>query len=399
MLEQVSPTPTDYETGTYDYSGTGDVTGVVVPTNDIVIPPTPEPSSTSGCEPGDFAPAPAEPSVALVQRGTCTFEDKAANAEAAGYDAVIIFNEGNPGREELFIGTLGRPFDIPVVGLSFADGAALVAQLQAGQTVTMHVATETEIDPTRTTRNIIADSPTGNPNQVVVVGAHLDSVIAGPGINDNGSGSATILEIAEEMAELGIRNRQQVRFAFWGAEELNLLGSEHYVDTLSDDDLGKIFANLNFDMLGSPNYVRFVYDGDGGGDPDAAGPPGSAQIEDIFNRYFASQGLATEPTPFDGRSDYGPFIAVGIPAGGLFSGAEGEKTAEEAAIYGGTAGQPYDPCYHQACDTTNNLSTKALNELGDGAAHAVMTSPDPAPGSSKTAASAPAPGRPGRPRA
>jgi Zn-dependent M28 family amino/carboxypeptidase len=375
VLEQVSPTPTVYDTGTYDFSGTGDVTGTLFTTNDVVIPPnpTPPPNSTAGCEPGDFTPAPAEPAVALIQRGTCTFEDKANNAIAAGYDAVIIFNEGNPGREDLFIGTLGNPFDIPVVGLSFADGAALVAQLQAGDTVTMHVATETEIDPTRTTRNIIADSPTGNANQVVVVGAHLDSVIAGPGINDNGSGSSTILEIAEEMAELGIRNRQQVRFAFWGAEELNLLGSEHYVNTLSDDDLGKIVANLNFDMLGSPNYVRFVYDGDGGGDPDAAGPPGSAQIEALFNDYFASQGLATDPTPFDGRSDYGPFIAVGIPAGGLFSGAEGEKTVEQATVYGGTAGEPYDSCYHQACDTTNNLSTKALNELGDGAAHAVMT--------------------------
>jgi len=372
VLEQVTPTATTYETGTYDFSGTGDVTGTLFTTNDVVIPPTPEPSSSSGCEPGDFTPAPATPAVALIQRGTCTFEDKANNAIAAGYDAVIIFNEGNPGREDLFIGTLGNPFDIPVVGLSFADGAALVAQLQAGQTVTMHVATETEIDPTRTTRNIIADSPTGNADQVVVVGAHLDSVIAGPGINDNGSGSSTILEIAEEMAELGIRNRQQVRFAFWGAEELNLLGSEHYVNTLSDDDLGKIVANLNFDMLGSPNYVRFVYDGDGSDTP-TAGPPGSAQIEALFNDYFASQGLATEPTAFDGRSDYGPFIAVGIPAGGLFSGAEGEKTVEEATIYGGTAGAPYDPCYHQACDTTNNLSTKALNELGDGAAHAVMT--------------------------
>jgi Zn-dependent M28 family amino/carboxypeptidase len=371
VLEQVEPTPTTYETGTYDFSGTGDVTGVVVPTNDIVIPPTPEPSSTSGCEDSDFTPAPAEPAVALIQRGTCTFGEKAANAVEAGYDAVIIFNEGNPGREELFIGTLGEPFDIPVVGLSFADGSALYAQAVAGPVV-VHVATVTEIDPTRTTRNILADSPTGNANRVVVVGAHLDSVIAGPGINDNGSGTSTILEIAEEMAELGIRNRQQVRFAFWGAEELNLLGSQHYVDNLSDQELQDIVANLNFDMLGSPNYVRFVYDGDGSDTP-TAGPPGSAQIEDIFNQYFASQGLATEPTAFDGRSDYGPFIAVGIPAGGLFSGAEGEKTAEQAAIYGGTAGEPYDPCYHEACDDITNLSTAALNELGDGAAHAVMT--------------------------
>jgi len=229
-----------------------------------------------------------------------------------------------------------------VVGLSFADAAAIVAQIQAGYVLIVKAATETEIDPTRTTRNIIADSPTGNTDHVVVVGAHLDSVIAGPGINDNGSGSSTILEIAEEMAELGIRNRQQVRFAFWGAEELNLLGSEHYVNTLSDDDLGKIVANLNFDMLGSPNYVRFVYDGDGS-DSDPAGPPGSAQIEAIFNQYFASQGLATEPTAFDGRSDYGTFIAVGIPAGGLFSGAEGEKTAEEAAIYAAPPASPTTP--------------------------------------------------------
>jgi Zn-dependent M28 family amino/carboxypeptidase len=373
-LEQVSPTPTTYETGTFDFSGSGEVTGVVVPTNDIVIPPTPEPSSTSGCEPGDFAPAPAEPAVALVQRGTCFFEDKVNNAVAAGYDAVIIFNEGNPGREDLFIGTLGNPFDIPVVGLSFADAAALYAQIQAGDEVVVRVETLTEIDLNRTTRNIIADSPTGSDDRVVVVGAHLDSVVAGPGINDNGSGSSTILEIAEEMAELGIRNRQKLRFAFWGAEESGLLGSEHYVASLSDEELQTIKANLNFDMLGSPNYVRFVYDGDGSGDPDnPVGPPGSAQIEAIFNDYFASQGLATEPTPFDGRSDYGPFIAVGIPAGGLFSGAEGVKTEEQEAIYGGTAGEPYDSCYHQACDDITNLSTKALNELGDGTAHAVMT--------------------------
>jgi Zn-dependent M28 family amino/carboxypeptidase len=174
------------------------------------------------------------------------------------------------------------------------------------------------------------------------------------------------------MAELGINPRQKVRFAFWGAEEAGLLGSEHYVDNLSDADLGKIFAVLNFDMVGSPNYVRFVYDGDGS-DTEPAGPPGSAQIEEVFNKYFANQGLATDPTAFDGRSDYGPFIAVGIPAGGLFSGAEGIKTPEQAEVYGGTAGVAYDPCYHQACDDINNLSTRALAELGDGVAHATLT--------------------------
>ena len=370
-LSQVSPTPADYATGTFDYSGSGDVTGTLVPTNDVVIPATPAPSSTSGCEPGDFPAAPSGPAVALVQRGSCDFVVKASNAQAAGYDAVIIFNEGNPGREELFIGTLGGPdVTIPVVGLSYADAVALYNQTQSG-TVTMRVATSTNSE-TRQTTNVIADSKKGDASKTLIVGAHLDSVLAGPGINDNGSGTSTILEIAEEMSEAKVKPRQKVRFAFWGAEESNLLGSTHYVDDLGPEGIGDIWANLNFDMLGSTNYVRFVYDGDGSDTPDA-GPPGSAQIEDVFTRYFASQGLESEPTAFDGRSDYGPFIEDGIPAGGLFSGAEGEKTAEQAAIYGGTAGEPYDPCYPEACDNINNLSTKALFELGDAAAHATLT--------------------------
>ena len=288
-LTQESPDPTAYETGAFTYSPDADVTGTLVPI-DLVIPATPAPSSTSGCELSDFpTPPPADPAIALIQRGTCTFQQKAENAQAAGYDAAIIFNEGNPGRTDLFIGTLGVPLGFPVVGLSYADAVALYEQLQAGQTVVMRIVSDTEIDLERETVNVIADSPTGNADRVVVVGAHLDSVPAGPGINDNGSGSSTILEIAEEMAELGIRNRQQVRFAFWGAEELNLLGSQFYVDTLSDDDLGKIFANLNFDMLGSTNYVRFVYDGDGS-PTGTAGPPGSAQIEAVFNQLLRQPG-------------------------------------------------------------------------------------------------------------
>jgi Zn-dependent M28 family amino/carboxypeptidase len=371
-LSQVSPTPTDYETTTLTFSASGDVTGALVPTNDIVVPPGATPnSSSSGCEPGDFPPAPAGPAVALIQRGTCFFEIKTQNAVDAGYDAVVIFNEGQPGRDTLLQGTLGRPFPVPVLGLSFADGAALYTAAQSGP-VTMRVTADTEVDPNRVTHNVLADSPGGDPNKVVVVGAHLDSVVEGPGIQDNGSGSAAILEIAEEISRLNLQPRQKLRFAFWGAEELGLLGSEHYVDTLSDTELAKIYANLNFDMIASPNYVRFVYDGDGSNTP-VAGPPGSAQIEQVFNSYFASQNLPVTPTAFDGRSDYGPFIAAGIPAGGLFSGAEGIKTAAQAAVYGGTAGAPYDACYHQACDTINNLNTKAFSELADGAAHATWT--------------------------
>ena len=144
---------------------------------------------------------------------------------------------------------------------------------------------------------------------------------------------------------------------------------------LSTQARRNIDSNLNYDMLGSPNFARFVYDGDGSLTPEDdtdAGPEGSDTIEQIFLRYFASRGLATEPTPFDGRSDYGPFIAVGIPAGGLFSGAEGIKTPEQAVKFGGVAGVAFDACYHQSCDTIRNLSRLALDQLGDGAAHAVV---------------------------
>jgi Zn-dependent M28 family amino/carboxypeptidase len=125
--------------------------------------------------------------------------------------------------------------------------------------------------------------------------------------------------------------------------------------------------NLNYDMLASPNFVRFVYDGDS---PDT--PPGSAEIETVFNDYFASKGPATEPTPLDGRSDYFLFIAFGVPAGGLFSGAEGIKTAEEAVIFGGVPGEAFDRCYHQACDTLSNLNDTALDQMSDAGATALV---------------------------
>jgi Zn-dependent M28 family amino/carboxypeptidase len=397
-FSQTAPQEREFEpyngsTGDYyvmTYSGSGQVEDArVVPTNDIVIPPTPAPSSNSGCQPEDFAPASeTEDQVALIQRGGCDFVDKAENAEAAGYDAAIVFNEGQEGegdadRTGVVAGTLGEPgVAIPVIGISFELGADFYEDIRNDQEVRVSLDIETDnSDPIRETENIIADTPTGREDRTVVVGAHLDSVPEGPGINDNGSGTATILETALQMKKLGIEPHNRVRFAFWGAEEFGLLGSEHYVDDLlknDRDELDRIALNLNFDMLGSPNFVRFVYDGNGSAtpdDPDDGGPPGSAKIERVFNRYFAAKGLQTEPTDFDGRSDYGPFIAEGvdIPAGGLFSGAEGVKTAREQRIYGGTAGEPYDPCYHQPCDDMTNLSIKSLNQMSDGVAHATLT--------------------------
>ena len=162
-----------------------------------------------------------------------------------------------------------------------------------------------------------------------------------------------------------------VRFAWWSAEESGLIGSTNYVNSLSAGELDRIALYLNFDMIGSPNFVRFVYDGSG--DIGPTGPPGSAEIEGVFESYFAANGLATEPTAFDGRSDYQAFINNGIPAGGLFTGAEGTKTAAQAAVFGGTAGAPYDPCYHQACDTFANNSNIVLDQMSDAMAHATIT--------------------------
>jgi len=183
---------------------------------------------------------------------------------------------------------------------------------------------------------------------------------------------AAILEVAEQMAKVKPRNK--VRFAWWGAEESGLLGSQHYVDNLSQREIKNIALNLNFDMIGSPNFVRFVYDGDGSSTP-LAGPNGSGTIERVFLDYFSDEAgaLPVEPTAFSGRSDYGPFIAVGIPAGGLFTGAEGIKTDDEVGIYGGTAGEQYDPCYHLACDTFDNISLTALDQMSDAVAHSVLT--------------------------
>ncbi|MGH2652445.1 MAG: M20/M25/M40 family metallo-hydrolase, partial [Actinomycetota bacterium] len=349
----------------------------------------------------DF-PAEVAGNIALIQRGTCTFHDKALNAQTAGAAGVIIFNEGQPGRTDVIGGTLGSPdFTIPVVDTTFALGEDTYNRItNLGQTVVMHLATTT-ISETRTTENIIADTASGRGDRTVVVGAHLDSVAAGPGMNDNGSGSATILEVAEEFSDLGIQPTNRVRFAWWGAEEEGLLGSQFYVSQLSKRDIKNIAVNLNFDMLGSPNFVRFVYDGDGSDTP-VKGPTGSANVEDVFLDYFTSQGLETEPTAFDGRSDYGPFIAVGIPAGGLFSGAEVLKTPAQVAIYGGIAGEQYDPCYHQACDTfagtgdgagatPPGLGLVSLDQLSDGAAHSVFSfamTTSAVPGTDKSSAKA-----------
>ena len=229
-------------------------------------------------------------------------------------------NEGNPPDRvaPLWFNVAGPGVEIPIVAAQVATVERLaggVAQGLVGKTARLRVDWRPGTYPTR---NVIAETHSGDPDKVIVVGAHLDSVGTGPGINDNGSGSAGILEIAEQLRR--VRPQNKIRFVWFSAEESGLLGSEAYVASLSASERSRIAAMLNFDMIGSPNFVRFVYDGDlSDSEPiseDIFAPearPFSATIERLFLDYFEEQGLATEPTDFDGRSDYGPFIAAGDP--------------------------------------------------------------------------------------
>ena len=360
ILEQVSPPPAGpIENNIMSYSGSGDVTAAVTP---LAAPPA---DSTPGCEAADFAGFPAG-NIALISRGACTFAIKATNAYNAGASGVVIYNNA----AGVLNGTLGNTFalDIPVTSVTQAVGQ----QLAATPGLVMRLKTDT-FRGDATTYNVLAETRTGNPDNVIMVGAHLDSVNAGPGIDDNGSGSAAVLEVAEQMAKVKPRNK--VRFTWWGAEESGLVGSTYYVNNLLQAEIDQITLYLNFDMIGSPNYVFFIYDGDDSDTPGtgpAPAPEGSAQIEEFFERFYMQFGEAFKGTDFAGNSDYAPFIAAGIPAGGLFTGAGGFKTAEEVPIWGGTAGVAYDPCYHTACDTYANISQFALDINSDAVAAATL---------------------------
>jgi Zn-dependent M28 family amino/carboxypeptidase len=385
VLREESPTPKTYtqdEFQTMTYSASGD-TGVqtIVPVDLNLSPDPAQRVSTSGCEAGDFAGVAGQ--IVLMQRGSCAFALKATNAQAAGAVGAIVFNSGTPGNEGVVAGTLGEtaqdgqpdPPDvtIPVVGISYAEGDRLANEADP---TTGQIVVTAESDR-RTSSNVIADTRSGDPDNVTIMGAHLDSVPEGPGINDNGSGSAFLLEVALRMAKERIRPENRVRFAWWGAEESGLVGATRYVAAISDPEFAQIAANLNFDMLASPNHAKFVYDGDFSDTaPPATAPvvnPGAAYIERKFVNYFDSQDLPTEPTAFDGRSDYKPFQDNGIAAGGLFSGAEVAKSAAQVEKWGGTAGLAFDPNYHQAGDDINNLDLEGYEELADGGAHVLAT--------------------------
>ena len=325
-------------------------------------------ANAQGCAASDYGSLPTTGAVALVDRGSCTFTVKEQAAVQRGAVALIVADNVD---EDQLSATLGEHADIKiaVISVSKADGARLRAQ--PGNTTLKLSATTEDIKA----RNVIAQTKTGSTQDVVMVGAHLDSVRAGPGINDNGSGVAAVLETALQLGSAPpVRNA--VRFAFFGAEEIGLVGSDKYLQTLDVNALKDIALFMNFDMLASPNPGYFTYYGDQSNDqkPDGSaprGPEGSSAIDRTLTGYLASAGKTAQSLDFQGRSDYAGFAKAGIPAAGIFSGAEGKKTAEQVRLWGGQADQPFDPNYHQKSDTLDHIDRNALGINGSAVAYAV----------------------------
>jgi len=305
----------------------------------------------------------------LIQRGNCSFPEKIYLAASFDPLGVIVYNQGDtPDRVGLFVYNMGIA-PVPTFSMSYTAGMNLLKDSSSTIRVEVNV-----LSYDGHAMNVIADTQAGAADRIVLLGSHLDSVPAGPGINDNGSGSMLNLELAlqvsKEKHQKKIKNK--IRFCWWGAEELGLLGSRHYVYDLQANNITALKAislNLNFDMVGSPNFVRGVMNGSSDPHPN----PGSAVIQREFKRYFASLKLPVADSPFSGRSDYMAFMNASIPAGGLDTGEEEIKTVEQRAIFGGMANVPLDPCYHLPCDTIDNVNQVIFAQNGKAAAHVLET--------------------------
>lgn len=304
--------------------------------------------------------------IALIFRGTCVSAIKVALAQSKGAVGALIYNNVPGTLDGYALQRISTPEGsyVPTGGISQADGEALVALIDAGQDLVAHLSTSTR---NATTNNVIAQTTGGDPENVIHLGGHSDSVAAGPGINDNGSGTITLLEVAIHLTEFSVNNA--VRFSWWSGEESGLLGATYYVSQLPQSELNKIRLFLDFDMLASPNFAFQIYDGDGSAF-NLTGPPGSAEAEHDFIEYFSKiRKLNYTSIEFDGRSDYGPFLEAGVAAGGIAAGAEGIKTQEEEEMFGGAAGVPYDVNYHEDGDTANNLNYECWIEMARAVAH------------------------------
>jgi Zn-dependent M28 family amino/carboxypeptidase len=342
-LARISPDPLTYrypeDFVSLRYSGSGEV--------EAPLEAVDADSVTSGCVSSDYDGFDSG-AIALIRRGGCFFAEKVRNAISAGAAAVIVFNDGSPGHEGPIEATLVHPVEVPALSLANELGEALARQADAGP-LRLRVHTQLEVGKTEAA-NVLADLPGETTAAPLLVGAHLDSVESGPGINDNGSGVATLLELAVQARKLGIQPQQPVRFAFWAGEEAGEFGSREYVASLGNPT-NEVASVVNIDMVGSPNPEPFVYEGDG-------------TIQEALSEAVRAEGLDPVAVDLEGRSDHAAFQEAGIPTGGLFTGAD--EPAPD--------GQPHDDCYHRACDTIDNVDLEILEKMADALATAVFGS-------------------------
>ncbi|CAF0859958.1 unnamed protein product [Adineta steineri] len=345
-----------------------------------------------GCSDEDWLAARPPPAglVVLVKRGDCTFVEKARLAEKYKVAALLFYNNGQAGdgSQPIYV-NIGTGSNIPALFLSNTLGTTLVnAANDPSRMATVRLTIATA--PLVPIGNICAATLTGDPTQTILIGSHTDSVPAGPGINDNGSGTAVNLALAATLYRLMQTStydayKYRVQFCFWGGEELGLLGSafhaaEAKTSTVVGERISDYLININLDMVGSPNFIFGIYDGrTAPSNTPAAARPGSLKISTLFQTLFNQNSLPWDHSAFDGRSDYGPFLAAGVVAGGLFTGADALKTVEQRNRYnsmlgsnlGGTSGIRQDRCYHLACDTTTNINQFALDIMMQAAAYSV----------------------------
>lgn len=362
--------PPDGETRTLRtlaLSGSGEIAAPLVAV-DLGIEDGQAPGpSDSACSTADFQDF-TRGAIALVRRGTCRFQVKLENAMAAGAAGMIVMNEGTERRRGLFAGRLGEQAPVPVAGVAFETGVWLAERAATGASAVLAVDVESG---TRQTRNVLADA--GGGGGLIVVGAHLDSVDEGPGMNDNASGTVAVLEAALRLAEEGLAGRA-VRFAFWGAEEAGLIGSRRHVERLAEDERAGIAAYVNLDMVGSINAGHFVHLGEGAGE----GP--AARLGEMLAAGLRERDLAVRVRTVRGdrsRSDDAAFRSAGIATVGLYTGA-GERMSEDSAgLFGGVAGEPYDPCYHKACDRLENVDVEIVEKAAAALAEALKGATGP----------------------
>lgn len=317
----------------------------------------------NGCSLHDY-PHLTKDNIVLIKRGECSFGDKSRNAGKLGAKGAIIYDS-----QGAVAGTLGTPNgeEVATVAVDEKDVDEYIKKLKVNPNhkfeTTLYVDSYVK---NISTINVVADSVFGDHDNIVSLGAHSDSVGAGPGINDDGSGTISLLEVAQQLTKYKINNA--VRFAWWAAEEEGLLGSNYYASHLSKLDNKKLRLFMDYDMMASPNYEYEVYDANNKDHPN-----GSGNLRDLYIDWYTAHGLNYTLVPFDGRSDYVGFIEQGIPAGGIATGAEKLKDKEAKRKFGGDLGKAFDPCYHQLCDDLSNPSYEAWGLNTKLIAHSVAT--------------------------